>query len=55
MTDKLVQDDLDCVSDIEEFIEDFNPQNLETSDEAEVIAKFENLVGLSFWAQISPC
>ena len=45
MTEKLVQEDLDSVSDLDEFMEDHNPQDLETKDEAEnIIAKFEKIM-----------
>ena len=42
MTEKLVQEDLDSVSDLDEFMEDHNPQELETINEAvNVIAEFK--------------
>ena len=42
MTEKLVQDDLDSVSDLDEFMEDHNPQELETINEAvNIIAEFK--------------
>ena len=42
MTEKLVREDLDSVTDLDEFMEDHNPQDLETKDEAEnIIAKFK--------------
>ena len=45
MTETLVQEDLDSVSDLDEFMEDHNPQDLETKDEAEnIIAKFEKIM-----------
>ena len=41
MTDKLIQGELDLVLEIEEYIEDHNPHNLESPLEADnVIAKF---------------
>ena len=41
MTDKLIQEELDLVLEIEEYIEDHNPHNLESPLEADnVIAKF---------------
>ena len=45
MTEKLIQEDLDSVSDLEDFMEDHNPQDLETTNEAEnIITKFEKIV-----------
>ena len=45
MTEQLVQEDLDSVTDLDEFMEDHNPQDLETKDEAEnIIAKFEKFM-----------
>ena len=42
MTEQLVQEDLDSVTDLDEFMEDHNPQDLETKDEAEnIIAEFK--------------
>ena len=42
MTEKLVQEDLDSVTDLDEFMEDHSPQDLETKEEAEnVIAEFK--------------
>ena len=45
MTEQLVQEDLDSVTDLDEFMEDHNPQDLETKDEAEsIIAEFKTYV-----------
>ena len=43
MTDELIQEELDSVLDTEEYIEDHNPQNLDTLYEAEyAIAEFKS-------------
>ena len=43
MTDKLIQEELDSVLDTEEYIEDHNPQGLDTLYEAEyAIAEFKS-------------
>ena len=45
MTEKLIQEDLDSVSDLEEFMEDHNLQDLETKNEAEnIITEFKTYV-----------
>ena len=44
MTDKLIQEDLDVILDLDEFIEDHNPHHLEHPLEVEnVIAEFKTL------------
>ena len=44
MTDKLIQEDLDVVLDIEEYIEDHNPHHLEYPLEVDnVITEFKTL------------
>ena len=44
MTDKLIQDDLDVILDIDEYIEDHNPHQLEHLSEVEnVISEFKTL------------
>ncbi len=42
MAEKLIQEDQDSVSNLDEFMEDHNPQELETTNEAEnVIAEYK--------------